>query len=681
MRILRPRSPIARLAMAVLAGAMPLAAQTTGESVQILLGHPIKTTEVTAFELQHYLMKRIPKPPAATGADEWRAEAQKLRNHMLEDIAFHGWPREWVEAPPKFEDAGVIETGKGYRLRKLRYEIVPGFDSTAILYEPEKIGGRVPAILNVHGHDPLGKAAEYKQKRCINFAKLGILALSLEWPGFGELRQPENAHDYGAHLDLVGSNALGFFYLAMRRGLDYLAALPQVDPARLGVTGLSGGGWQTIVLSALDPRVAVMVEVAGFGSLESNLTHPVDTNEVEENPTGFTDGEDYPDLVGMRAPRPTLLIHNAEDNCCFRGDLVQPYIYDQVRPLFALLGHSEALAWYENRDPGTHNYQLDNRQQAYRFFTRHFRLPVAAAEIPSDGEIKTPEELAVGLPADNLTITGLARKLAAGIIRPAIPPDGASRRPWIKSEQERLQSVIRLKPVSVESAWRIWNTKDKGVETLSYRFDFSNGLSATGTWLRAIAAPADTPATIVLNDKGRKAAATVVSDRVNRGEQVLALEPLFNGENVPQQPDEASWELLVATTGDRPLGLEVAQLLGATRWLESSAGGSPGKLDLSRPSGPIRPIRLETNGIRTQVVALVAAALEPSSFSEVVSRQGMRSLGYLLDTPIPFRSAPELFCLDFYRDFDLDRLAAMAAPVKVTTLDYAKPSDVKPAGD
>jgi dienelactone hydrolase len=647
---------ILTLTTAALPAWRPLHAQTTTRSVQTVLEQPIQPTAVAAYSLQRYLMRRIPKLPAVTRAEQWKAETQRLRRHLLQDIAFHGWPREWIDAGPKFQQVGIVETGKGYRLRKLRYEIVPGFDSTAILYEPENLRGRAPAILNVHGHEPLGKAAEYKQKRCINFAKRGILALSLEWPGFGELSQKENAHDYAAHLDLAGANALGFFYLAMRRGLDYLAAMPQADPARLGVTGLSGGGWQTIMLSALDERVAVAVEVAGFGSLQSNLTHPVDTDEIEENPTDFTEGEDYTDLVAMRAPRPTLLIHNAEDDCCFRAALVKPYIYDRVRPFFRLLGDPDALAWHENRDPGTHNYQLDNRQQAYGFFTQHFALPPATNEIPSSSEIRAAQELTVGLPAGNLTIAGLAKKLAAGIVRPEIPPDETALKAWVSAERERLKSVIRFKPVTLESAWRIWNTKNKGVETLSYRFDFSNGLNAAGSWLKAIEAPLNAPATILLNDKGRKAAAEAVSDRVNRGEQVLALELFFNGSMSPQQPDPTDWEMLVSTTGDRPLGLQVAQLLEVVHWLRSTSDG--------------QPISVETSGPRSQVAALVAAALEPSAFAQVASRQAMRSLGYLLDTALPFRSAPELFCLDFYKDFDLDRLAVMAAPARITAADY-----------
>ena len=290
---------------------------------------------------------------------------------------------------------------------------------------------------------------------------------------------PRVPHDFGAHLDLVGANALGLFYLAMRRGLDYLARLPQVDPERLGMTGLSGGGWQTIMLSALDPRVAVMVEVAGFGSLESNITHPLDTQQIEETPTDFLLGEDYTNLVALRAPRPTLLIHNAEDDCCFRAMLVKPYIFDDLKPFFRIFGKEQNLAFYENLDPGTHNYQLDNRLQAYRFFTDHFHLPVAMDEIPSGAELKTIDELSVRVLTDNLTIVGLAKKLADRITRPAVPADFTTRETWAASQRPMLKSVIRYKPVTVANAWRMWNTKDKSLETLSYRLDLSNGLSAT----------------------------------------------------------------------------------------------------------------------------------------------------------------------------------------------------------
>ncbi|MGH9438417.1 MAG: hypothetical protein ACRD22_11110, partial [Terriglobia bacterium] len=373
---------------------------------------------------------------------------------------------------------------------------------------------------------------------------------------------------------------------------------------------------------------------------------------IEEDPTDFTKGEDYTDLAAMRAPRPTLLIHNAMDNCCFRSMLVKPYIYDAIKPFFRLYGKPDALAWHENLHPGTHNYQLDNRQHAYAFFTRSFNLPISAKEIPSDQEVLSFNELKVGVPANNLTVLGIARKFAAEITRPPIPIGHTAELQWTSASRGQLISVIRYKPVTVENAWRIWNTKGMGVESLSYRFDFNNGLSAAGNWLKGMAVPDPAPATIVLDDDGRKAAGGMVSDRVNRGQQVLALDLIFNGEMRPMKPDPTDYELLVATTGGRPLGLEVAQLIGSAQWFRQTSGN--------------QKIRLETEGIRSQVIALTAAAIEPSLFSEVVTHGGMESLGYLLNAPVPFHNAADLFCLDFYKDFDLDRLVAMARPVKVT---------------
>jgi dienelactone hydrolase len=631
--------------------------QTTPNTLRSLLEQPVEPTAVTAFELEQYLGHRIPPLPAVKDAGDWSTQAQKLREHLLDDIAFHGWPSEWVHSAPNFKQVGSTDVRAGYRVSKFLYEIVPGFSATALLYEPEKINGRVPAILNVIGHEPQGNATEYEQKRCINFAKRGIIALSLGWVGFGEQALKGDDHDDAGALDLVGSNALGFFYLGMRRGLDYLASLPNVDTTRLGVTGLSGGGWQTTVLSALDSRVAVSVEVAGFGALQSNITHPRDTDEVEENATDFVRDSDYPALVAMRAPRPTLLIHNAEDDCCFRAALVKPYIYDQVKPYFGLFGNSDALMWFESSDPGTHNYQLVNRLHAYRFFSENFHMPLITEEIPSSTEVKTPQELAVGFPADNLTIRSLARKLASSIARPAVPTESAALEMWSNEQRAKLREVIRYRPVSLENAWRMTNTRRMAIHTISYRFDFSNRLSASCIWLKANDAAEDAPATIILNDKGYEAAGEPVSRHVNHGEEVLALDLIFNGFSRPQTPDPTDWETLTASSGDRPLGLEVAQLLATAQWL--------------RTGHPQKQVQVETDGIRSAVIAAVAAAIDPHAFSVITSNHSMKSLSYLLDTSVAFRAAPDLFCLDLYKYFDIDRIKVLGAPTTIHDISSA----------
>ena len=197
-------SPIARLIAVGCLIAGLSRAQTNPRQLAPILEETLQAPAVTAYQLRQYLMNRVPPLPSVADAGKWTAEAGRIRRHLLDDVVFHGWPPEWVNASPKFVSVEVLE-GKGYRIRKLRYEIVPGFQSVALLYEPEHLDGRMPAILNVNGHERLrGKAVEYKQKRCINFARHGILALSLEWLACGELKHTENEHDFAAHLEAVG---------------------------------------------------------------------------------------------------------------------------------------------------------------------------------------------------------------------------------------------------------------------------------------------------------------------------------------------------------------------------------------------------------------------------------------------------------------------------------------------
>ncbi|HKS95831.1 MAG TPA: hypothetical protein VJV74_06810, partial [Terriglobia bacterium] len=478
----------------------------------------------------------------------------------------------------------------------------------------------------------------------------------------GELNQKENSHWFGADLDLVGANGGGLFYLAMRRALDYLCENPHVDASRIGMTGLSGGGWQTIVLSALDKRVLASVPVAGYTTLAGRAER-VDVGEpgdFEQNATDLLVGQDYNTFTAMRAPRPTLLINNTEDNCCFRAPLVKPEIFDPTRPFFALYGAAGAFEFHANTDDPAHNYGLHNREQSYGFFIKHLGLSGTAKEIPVGDEIKTYDELAVGLPADNLTVLGLARQLAEEVKRPAIPSGTTERLAWAARERSILRTIVRYHPVRVAQSWRVWNTWYRRVESISYRFQMDNRLGATGVWLKEVGTPERAPLTIELNDAGAQAAGSEAWDRMpeiagrlDHGEQVLVLDPLFTGDAAPEKHLDEFAEMLAAA-GDRPLGLEAAQLIAITQWAEN---------EFHPPS-----VRLETTGIRSQVEALVAADLEPRMFSALPSNHGVKSLAYLLEKPVLYRSAPDLFCLDLYKDFDIDALTALAAPASVSQI-------------
>ena len=482
----------------------PSAAQTSASQIRALLEAELISKEVVKYQLSRYLMDRVPEPPRPESAEEWTREAPRIRERMLATI-LRGWPREWVERPLAAEDRGLVSgTGEGYRIRKLRLEVIPGFHVAALLYEPEGAAAPAPAVLNVNGHIyGKGKEIEYKQKRCIHQAKQGIYALNLDWIYFGELTHPENQHWFGAHLDLAGANGIGLFYMAMKKGLDYLYDHPSVDRDRIGMTGLSGGGWQTVLLSALDERVRAAVPVAGHSSLVSRLEDfgPGDVGDWEQKGTDLLSEFEYTHLTALIAPRPLLQIHNAED--IFRSHRVKPGTYDALEPIWDLYGAREDFLFHENFVPADHNYQLDNRMQAYRFFAKRFGLPQPERELATGSELRTAAELEVGLPRDNLTVLEIARKLASREQRAPIPA-AAERRAWAGEKRRVLRETLRFAPVGVERAWFLAGTRMKGLDSRAYRFDFDNRLSASGVLFHAIDGSSDgRPAAIVLHDEGR----------------------------------------------------------------------------------------------------------------------------------------------------------------------------------
>ena len=194
------------------------------------------------------------------------------------------------------------------------------------------------------------------------------------------------------------------------------------------------------------------------------------------------------------------------------------------------------------------------------------------------------------------------------------------------------------------------STKHAGVETASYLIQTSDGLGISAVWMKGLSSRAEAPATLLLQDGGRERSAASAAERVNRGEQVLALDLAFQGSAWSERETRRLLQN-VTGLGERPVGLQAAELLAVVRWLkERSAPGS---------------LRLETTGPRSQLAALVAAALEPQLFTEVVVRDGLKSLGEVLEKPVEYMDAPELFCLDLYKEFDVDVLTLLARPTRV----------------
>lgn len=624
----------------------------------------------TVDTLKAYLLSRISRfdlPDAAT----WEEVAGKLRQTVLEEVIFKGVPDAWRNGAPDVEWSDVIETGKGYRIRKLTYRALPGQPDQpghpglvipALLYEPDEPAGSAPGVLNLNGHvGPPGKAVDYKQIRCVNLARRGVYALNPEWLSFGELQGPGYQHNNASYLDLCGVAGIAVFYLVMCRALEVLLALEQVDPERVAVTGLSGGGWQTIVLAALDTRVRLAAPNAGYIGLDSRVNHRADRGDIEQNASDLAATADYPMLTALLAPRPALLMYNEFDDCCFQTARARPSVYEPVRPLYAALGRPDAFAFHNNLDPGTHNYEREHRERFYRFLNRHFPdgrpgAPSCDEEIPSEDEVRTEEALWVGTPADNADFVSLARSVARGLKRRKPPEDPAAFSRWQAASRERLSSLLRYRPLTVErvtgQASRTGNGRRP--EYACYHLRDGWELPAVTT------VPTDQSTgkkRLILADEGRQGtealAEEALRDQVTATEVEVVMQGACGLGKAPHQ-----WTMMMASSGGRMLGLQVAQLAAVMHHM------SPAHLDPARPGGAA-PLGLAAQGPVSSVIALMAASLCGKAVDEIILHRGLVSLHRLIDEPGRYESLSSLFCFGLLAEFDIEDLIALVRPARV----------------
>lgn len=600
-------------------------------------------------EAQAYAAARVPRLPEVKTAAEWQREATRIRQAVLDRVIFRGEAASWRDAETKVEWLETIAGGPGYRIKKLRYEALPGMWIPALLYEPEKLAGKLPVMLSVNGHDGNGKAADYKQIRCINQAKRGMLALNVEWLGMGQLNDGDFVHSRMNQLDLCGTSGIAPFFLAMKRGIDVLLSLEHADPARVGVAGLSGGGWQTIFISSLDPRVTLCNPVAGYSSFRTRAEFHTDLGDSEQTPCDLAMFADYDHLTAMLAPRPALLTFNAADNCCFKADHALPPLLDAARPMYRLFGKEDFLRSHINTSPGDHNFGLDNRQALYRLLGDHFFAGSAgfdAAEIPSESEVKTKEELQVALPEANAGFHTLALRLSKTLPRDAeLPADKKSAETWQQAARKKLGDVVRSPSYEVQ-AQAAGSEEHDGVKVAFWRLRVGDAWTVPA--VEFTPAGAKTSA-LVVADEGRAsaAAAAEIERLLAGGARVLAVDPFYFGESKVESRGYL-FGLLLAAVGERPLGIQASQLAAVARW--------------SQANHDTQPATIVAVGPRSSLFSLVAAALEPKAIAGAELNGSYGSLKEILEANGSVDQAPELYCFGLLEQFDVKQMAALVAP-------------------
>jgi len=625
-----------------------LQAAESNEQVAAWLQREITGPVLPEAEAQRYCEARVPRMPKIESAAEWKAEAARLRGEVLKKIVYRGEAARWRDAKTKVEWLETIEGGPGYCIRKLRYEALPGMWIPALLYEPENLSGKVPAIVNLHGHSREGNAYQPKQIRCINQAKRGMLAMSLGWIGTGQLRTEGSYHRRMGQLELCGTSGLAPFYLCMKRGLDVLLRHKHADPARVAVTGLSGGGWQTIVLSSLDVRVKMCNPVAGYSSLLTRIRHYKDMGDSEQVPNDLATLADYTHLTAMMAPRPTLLTYNAKDNCCFEAGYALKPLLDAGTPVFRLLDAEKSLRSHVNHDPGTHNYERENREAFYRlvgdFFFRGSKQ-YEKREIPSGDEVKSQKELFVELPQENEDFNSLAMALSRKLPRrPELPKEKAAAEQWQRTRRAVLRELVRAKDYRV-TAIRSDREEEAAAAATFWR------LQMDGAWtVPAVELVRGEPnkTAILVIDGGRKRAAADADKLLAAGYRVVAVDLICLGEC----GSAGKYHMMLICVGQRILGLQAGQLAAIARWSASE-----------HRSGPVTVVAV---GQRASNIALAAAALEEEAVGRLQLHGSLGSLKEVIEQNLHFNQQPEAFCFGLLEVLDVKHLAALVAPRPVS---------------
>src|SRR5947208_10910183 len=247
------------------------------------------------------------RPPAT--ADEWQARRAELRKHLL--AAWGGFPTE--PCPLDAKKLGELKRD-GYRVEKVIFQTMPGVWMTANAYVPDKPGKR-PAILQVHGHWRGAKQDPVVQSRCIGAAKLGFFVLCVDAFGAGERGVGKALGEYhgemtAATLLPVGLPLAGLQVYENLRAVDYLRTRPEVDGERIGITGASGGGNQSMYAGAWDQRLRAVAPVCSVGNYRSYLGTGCCLCELVPGALRFT--EEW-GVLGLVAPRGLMVVNATRD--------------------------------------------------------------------------------------------------------------------------------------------------------------------------------------------------------------------------------------------------------------------------------------------------------------------------------------------------------------------------------
>ncbi len=489
------------------------------------------------------------RPPAYDGtAESWTARRAEVRKRVLQDIGLDPMP-ENVPLDPR-----IVATLKrdGYAVHRLYFQLFPGCYGSGWLYVPDPIEGTAPAVLNPHGHWTNRAYEDTAQMRMIGLAKKGYIALMTDNIHAGDLE--------------TGMTPIGLMTWQNLRALDYLLSRDDVDPARIGVTGASGGGQQTMYLMGLDDRLKAAVPVVMASYFERILT-PDNWHCWCNHAPGIARDTDTIEILCCFAPRPALFICSAKD---WTANFPEEE-FEEVKKVWSLYGAVDQVECRISDAP--HGYERERREAMYRFMNAHLGM-----EDPDNGrepEI-TPESMEtlreMDVPMDGLWDWAKATAWYRAHHQPSATANDIP---------DRLAELIRSVPPAPET---VGGTLKGHLEFDGGALDLllvktEAGLELPALFLLSPSAERRAPAVVLLQPEGKSAVfdeekkpSPLARTLLDGGIHVLALDARLTGEL------KRNWERNCLIWGRPEAGMAADDACWAARYLAGREEVDPDRI-------------------------------------------------------------------------------------------------------
>lgn len=287
--------------------------------------------------------------------NEWEQRKTLLRQCILEALQLSPLPKSPASKP-------IITPERkydGYTVSNIAIEILPGVYINGSLYKPARYKGKIPVILNPDGHWEHQRYRPDCQYRCATLARMGAIAFSYDLFAWGESLLQFDLADHRRSLS-QSIQALGTI-----RILDYLLSLNYADTSRVGITGGSGAGSHTVLMTAIDPRIKVSAPVVAISSYfyggcpcESGMPVHACGNRT-----------DNVEIAAMAAPQPQLLVSDGND----WTDKTPEHDYPYLQKIYSYYNKQNNVSNVHLPTEG-HDFGINKRKAVYEFMAKYLGL-------------------------------------------------------------------------------------------------------------------------------------------------------------------------------------------------------------------------------------------------------------------------------------------------------------------